>query len=768
MKKLLLIMGLNLALFTVKAQAFMPEPGVLYNIKQVSSGLVIGPTLVGGISSTQPAVLNLTNKKSQAFEFIPVADKTDTYYLLNGEGMYLNKLSGVDWDYWTSIFESVTNVLNSEWTIEGDNENGFRLKQGASGNYLASDNITSGSALYVDKGVDNTNGLFKAQIATIDDKPTFLLLEKGLVVEVEKENYYPIRVFAKDHTYDINVEIPNGFFIEKNKYTPADFSANSGNIRVELFALEDAVVGETGKVIFSYERSGNTNYIDTIEVRAVDTYDRYYIKHKTSNLVIGNKSDNEKHPALTEINTSYEEGGYQQNVILRKVNPDLNDSLFYIVQDGTYNMLRKDPTSGWNTEWGYYSPEAKWKIFKREDGIWEIINSITNKWLGADDILADSRLYADKAFVANATAKPYSEWIVIPATEMFDPTSSTISSVNTSAGLLNPAFDPTVTSYQVLLPVDVTEISINAKAQSLSAYIDNNDAVLGPNSPTTTISCISEDNQSTTNYSFEYKAMGFDWDARGETVASRSVPSQWGWKCPNATWVGANATTSGSVRYIDNPTGYYFIGDTLNTGVLADTVKYTGRILYLRWDGSVTTSGIYSYPVMLTEGKNYNFKGKYAWNSVIPEGVTTAKLTIGFNSLADNSGTIISSNEYIVESTKLQQLFDAEFSFSVPSTGIYYLTFMSDATILGAVANMQIEGLNTSIPNTNNSHLKLWSYSDKVVISGTESGDAITIYNAAGQIVKRSNAIGNQSEFTLSQGGVYMIKVNNQILRIIR
>lgn len=767
MKKLLLIMGLNLALFTVKAQAFMPEPGVLYNIKQVSSGLVIGPTLVGGISSTQPAVLNLTNKKSQAFEFIPVADKTDTYYLLNGEGMYLNKLSGVDWDYWTSIFESVTNVLNSEWTIEGDNENGFRLKQGASGNYLASDNITSGSALYVDKGVDNTNGLFKAQTATIDDKPTFLLLEKGLVVEVEKESYYPIRVFAKDHTYDINVEIPNGFFIEKNKYTPADFSANSGNIRVELFALEDAVVGETGKVIFSYERGGNTNYIDTIEVRAVDTYDRYYIKHKTSNLVIGNKSDNEKHPALTEINTSYEEGGYQQNVILRKVNPDLNDSLFYIVQDGTYNMLRKDPTSGWNTEWGYYSPEAKWKIFKREDGIWEIINSITNKWLGADDILADSRLYADKAFVANATAKPYSEWIVIPATEMFDPTSSTISSVNTSAGLLNPAFDPTVTSYQVLLPVDVTEISINAKAQSLSAYIDNNDAVLGPNSPTTTISCISEDNQSTTNYSFEYKAMGFDWDARGETVASRSVPSLWGWKCPNATWVGANATTSGSARYIDNPAGYYFIGDTLNTGTLADTVKYSGRILYVRWDGTITTNGIYSYPVMLTEGKEYKFKGKYAWNSVIPEGVTTAKLTIGFNTLSDNSGTIISSNEYVLESTKLQQLFDAEFSFTVPATGVYYLTIASDATILGALSQLQIEGLSTSVPKTNNNQLKTWNSGEKVIISGTQAGQLITVYSTAGQVVKQINATESQSSFMLSKG-VYIIRVNNQTIRIIR
>ena len=201
MKKLLLTLGLALAWLFGNAQNFTPEAGVFYNLKQTISGLVVGPSVSAGISSTQPSVVALTNKKSQAFEFIPVDGKPGTYYMLNGEGMYLNMFSTDPGNYWTSVFETATNALYSEWTIEGDNEAGFRLKLSYNNLYLASDNITDGSALYTDKAVDHANGLFKAQVATIDDRPEFIVFEKGMIYEIEVDgNPYPVKIFGTTTT----------------------------------------------------------------------------------------------------------------------------------------------------------------------------------------------------------------------------------------------------------------------------------------------------------------------------------------------------------------------------------------------------------------------------------------------------------------------------------------------------------------------------------------------------------------------------------------
>jgi hypothetical protein len=146
--------------------------------------------------------------------------------MLNGEGMYLNMFSTDPGNYWTSVFETATNALYSEWTIEGDNEAGFRLKLSYNNLYLASDNITDGSALYTDKAVDHANGLFKAQVATIDDRPEFIVFEKGMIYEIEVDgNPYPVKIFGKDHNYDIKVNVPAGFYVDKTTYTPAHDAA---------------------------------------------------------------------------------------------------------------------------------------------------------------------------------------------------------------------------------------------------------------------------------------------------------------------------------------------------------------------------------------------------------------------------------------------------------------------------------------------------------------------------------------------------------------
>ena len=164
MKKLFSIIALLMGMTTAFAQNFVPTAGEYYNIKQASSNLVVGPTLSGGFSTTQPAVITLTNQRSQAFQFVPVEGKPDTYYLLNNEGMYLNMLSGVTWNTWTTIFEIAPNELYSEWVISGTDADNIRLMLNQNSKYLASDGITSGSSLYCDKGIDNANGLFLSLI----------------------------------------------------------------------------------------------------------------------------------------------------------------------------------------------------------------------------------------------------------------------------------------------------------------------------------------------------------------------------------------------------------------------------------------------------------------------------------------------------------------------------------------------------------------------------------------------------------------------------
>jgi hypothetical protein len=311
----------------------------------------------------------------------------------------------------------------------------------------------------------------------------------------------------------------------------------------------------------------------------------------------------------------------------------------------------------------------------------------------------------------------------------------------------------------VLAPADENSIIITGTPKTNLASIDNNGGLLNPGSPAV-LSCVSGNNSSTTKYTFNYVALGFpDWAARGETSVSRSVPSQWGWKYPNAIWGSANSTTAGTVRYIDNPAGYY------TTGVLGDTIPYKGRIMYTRWDGTDGVSGVYSFPMIMTEGKNYTLTGKYAWNSVIPTDVTSAHMTFGINTTADNSGVYATMVDSVVNSTDLLHLHNFTTNFQVPSTGLYYFTIQSNAAIMGAVADLI---LSDGISALNNSYSKrvFASVDNKFVdIHGTVAGDMIVVYDMSGHMIKRLVAGSDITKINLNSG-IYLIRVNQIVLKV--
>jgi hypothetical protein len=140
-----------------------PQAGVYYNIIQTPSNMVVGSV------DLQPVVQTGTNALNQAFEFIPVEDKADTYYIKSFFGKYLNKVASSGWNMTYLTEPDPTNVLNAEWVITDDASatTVFRLLLNANSKYIATDAITSDSYLFCDKAVDNERGIFTLAEATI-------------------------------------------------------------------------------------------------------------------------------------------------------------------------------------------------------------------------------------------------------------------------------------------------------------------------------------------------------------------------------------------------------------------------------------------------------------------------------------------------------------------------------------------------------------------------------------------------------------------------
>lgn len=146
-----------------RAANVVPEAGAYYNIIQTPSNMVLGAVGV------QPCVQTASNSLEQAFQFVPVEGKPDTYHIKSFFGKYLNKLASNNWSMTYLNEPDPTNVLNAEWVITDDASatTAFRLMLTANSKYVATDGITNNSYTYCDKTIDNERGLFTLQKATI-------------------------------------------------------------------------------------------------------------------------------------------------------------------------------------------------------------------------------------------------------------------------------------------------------------------------------------------------------------------------------------------------------------------------------------------------------------------------------------------------------------------------------------------------------------------------------------------------------------------------
>ena len=156
----------------------------------------------------------------------------------------------------------------------------------------------------------------------------------------------------------------------------------------------------------------------------------------------------------------------------------------------------------------------------------------------------------------------------------------------------------------------------------------------------------------------------------GTAPNNMGYPSDYGWAYNGTTsttlFSTANSTVAGTSRYMDVSASS---GSNLHT---YNGATYTGRVLYIRWDGSSIQNTVYTYPVTLEANTTYNFSMLHAYISNATGG---KNITVGIGQTTATSGRIVS---HVFATSGTRDLHRENFSFTSQSAGTYYLTVTGD------------------------------------------------------------------------------------------
>ncbi|WP_116127177.1 LamG-like jellyroll fold domain-containing protein [Lewinella sp. IMCC34183] len=149
-----------------------------------------------------------------------------------------------------------------------------------------------------------------------------------------------------------------------------------------------------------------------------------------------------------------------------------------------------------------------------------------------------------------------------------------------------------------------------------------------------------------------------DW--AGTATDRDGTPADYGWSMNTTTVNLFNTANSGSgVRFMDFGT---------NDGYIYDGSAYTGRLMYIRWDGDPVQSATYAYPVELAANTTYQF-------SLLQGYLTNAR---GARSISVGIGPTDLATDRTSETTFFQgasqELERGTFTFRSGEAGTYYLT----------------------------------------------------------------------------------------------
>lgn len=162
--------------------------------------------------------------------------------------------------------------------------------------------------------------------------------------------------------------------------------------------------------------------------------------------------------------------------------------------------------------------------------------------------------------------------------------------------------------------------------------------------------------------------------------SSASLVSNWAGTAPNNTgrptdygWGYTGATVTGFFNVANGTSGsrYMDINATSNTHTL-DGAPYTGRIMYIRWDGAPVQSMVYHYPVTLEANTAYDFSMLHAYVSNATSG---RSITVGIGKTTAVTDRYAS---HTFSTTGTRVLKRENFLFTAQEAGTYYLTFTGD------------------------------------------------------------------------------------------
>jgi len=256
-----LLMGLLLS------AAVIPDAGSRYYLLQTAtlSAKVIGATDLG-----EAVIQDAAFSSAQQFEFIPVAGKTNTYFLRNGAGMYL--INSEDLPYLTEYWDTALPGYG-EWMLEGSSLSAVKLKSVTSA-YLGSDNYKTGSIVLCDKASNHESTGFR--LVTTTSMTQNLLIDGGFenaVVEgaplglwINNSN----RIFGNDNPTALNYRsriISNGYQSAGNNAFLARFYGDENSYTRVSYQLNNLTKGAIYRFTYKYKQ-GNSNASDA----TINTY----------------------------------------------------------------------------------------------------------------------------------------------------------------------------------------------------------------------------------------------------------------------------------------------------------------------------------------------------------------------------------------------------------------------------------------------------------------------------------------------------------------
>ncbi|MEO8237795.1 MAG: glycosyl hydrolase [Flavobacterium sp.] len=164
------------------------------------------------------------------------------------------------------------------------------------------------------------------------------------------------------------------------------------------------------------------------------------------------------------------------------------------------------------------------------------------------------------------------------------------------------------------------------------------------------------------------------WD--GFANDNLGTPAVYGWTNSVSSAIFNTANATSGVRYMDVTSGHALESDGTN---------YSGRLLYIRWDGAQENS-IYSFPVQLEATKDYQFSWLYEYISNLSPG---SQMNVSVSTAANGAGTVITAKSFVTGD--VNKLRKGDFSFQSQNAGTYYINITGDKALLG-IGDLKVQG----------------------------------------------------------------------------